>query len=295
LAKPRFLVDWGADGRPVAITGTKMNAESNTARGYSVEALGDFYRNSPFDFGAGDIFSFGPAKTLEVVADLVFILSTVQDQNGKNPISQFTVILPPRGEYTDDDVRAAFSDAVARHRGRPLDARELEILPRRLNAVVVADLEARTAVALIEAARRNSVVVICDGARYRKEALQSAPPDGRRIAPQEDTWVPQFHALAVDAIAAAKRNDLYVALDTGRWRPRRKANLDLLMSVEDCALMTAENENDPDGVLAEHADKWGAEIEAGRIGAVLNAIDALPETRGRWRRYAARPQRHRAR
>lgn len=254
-----------------------MKTENSDSRGYSVEAIRDFYQNSPFDFGAGDIFSFGPFKTLEVVADLMFIFSMVKNHAGKNPISQFTVILPPASEYTTDDVRNTFADAVARHRGRSLEERELEILSRRLRIVEAADLQARTVMALIENAMRNSVVIICGGARYRKEELPQLPPGEKTIGLQEDMWVPQLHSLAVGAIAAAKQNELYIALCTGRWRPRRQANLDLLMSIDNCGLMTAESENDPDSVLAEHADQWFAEIAKGRIGSVLSSIDALPE------------------
>ncbi len=56
---------------------------------------------------------------------MVFILSMVEDENGRNPISEFVVVLPPDSEHTAEDVKAAFANAVAVHRGRPLEDQEL--------------------------------------------------------------------------------------------------------------------------------------------------------------------------
>jgi hypothetical protein len=254
-----------------------MTSQRPRKHGFGIEDIQELYRNSPFDFGAGDIFSCGPFNTLEHVADLVFILSMVEDKDERNPITEFTVVLPPTSEHTAKDMRAAFSSAVARHRGRPLDERELEILPKRLKVVEAVNLQVRSAVTLVESAKRNSVVIVCDGGKYREEApTRSAPAEGT-IRLEEDAWVPHFHSLAVKAVAAAKQNELYVALNTGQWRPRRQANLDLLMSVDDCGLLTVENISDPDGVVAAHGDQWLADIKAGRIGSVLASIDALPD------------------
>lgn len=254
-----------------------MNGEGTPRFSFDIGGMANFFQNSPFSFGGGDIFSCGPIGFLEHVANMIFILSMVEDGDGRNPISEFVVVLPPDSEHTVEDVRAAFASAVAVHRGRPLDEQELEVLPRRLQIVHAANLQVDAVTEIFERARRNSVLVLCAGAKYRDEAVEL--PNGKpgQLGLEEDLWVPHFHSLAAKAVAVAGRNELYVALHTGKWRPHREGNTDLLLSVENCGLLTAENDNDIDGVLAENAELWFAAIEAGRIGSVLAAIDALPE------------------
>lgn len=254
-----------------------MMGEGIPRSSFDIDGMANFFQNSPFGFCGGDIFSCGPFDVLENVANMVFILSMVEDENGRNPISEFVVVLPPDFEHTAEDVRAAFASAVSVHRGRPLDERELEILPRRLRIVHAASLQVDTVMAIVERARRNSVLILCAGAKYRDEALELPDAKPGQLGLEEDLWVPHFHSLAAKAIAAANRYELYLALHTGKWRPYRKANTDLLLSVDNCGLLTAENDNDIDGVLAENGERWVADISGGRVGSVLAAIDALPD------------------
>lgn len=255
-----------------------MNREGTPRFSFDLDGMANFFRDSPFGFGAGDIFSCGPFGFLEHVANMVFILSMVEDENGRNPISEFVVVLPPDSEHTAEDVKAAFVNAVAVHRGRPLDDQELEVLPRRLRILHAANLQVDAVTEIVERARRNSVLILSAGAKYRDEALELPDAEPGRLGLEEDLWVPHFHSLAAKAIAAAGRNELYLALHTGKWRPYRKANQDLLLSVENCGLLTAEVDNDIDGILAEYAERWFSDIDGGRIGSVLATIDALPDT-----------------
>ncbi|QOF72459.1 hypothetical protein IG197_05110 [Aminobacter sp. SR38] len=254
-----------------------MNGEGTPRFGFDLDGMANFFQDSPFGFGGGDIFSCGPFGLLEHVANMVFILSMVEDVNGRNPISEFVVVLPPDSEHTVEDVRTAFANAVAVHRGRPLDVQERQVLARRLGIAHAANLQVDAVTEIVERARRNSVLILCAGAKYRDEALELPDAKPGRLGLEEDLWVPHFHSLAAKAIAAAGQNELYVALHTGKWRPHRKANTDLLLSVENCGLLTAENDQDIDGVLVENGERWFADIEAGRIGSVLAAIDVLPD------------------
>ncbi|WP_146770283.1 hypothetical protein [Mesorhizobium hawassense] len=259
-----------------------MNGEGTSRFSFDIDGMANFFQNSPFSFGGGDIFSCGPFGLLEHVANMIFILSMVEDRGGRNPISEFVVVLPPDSEHTVEDVRAAFANAVAVHRGRPLDEQELKVLPRRLQIVHAANLQVDAVTEIVERVRRNSVLILCAGAKYRDEAVEVPDAGPGQPGLEEDLWVPHFHSLAAKAVAVAGRNELYVALHTGKWRPHRKGNANLLLSVENCGLLTAEDDNDIDGVLAENAELWFAAIEAGRIGSVLAAIDELP---GGFRRH----------
>lgn len=254
-----------------------MNGEGKPRFSFDLDGMANFFKDSPFGFGGGDIFSCGPFGFLEHVANMVFFLSMVEDGNGRNPISEFVVVLPPDSEHTAEDVMTAFANVVAVRRGKPLDEQELQVLPRRLRIVHAANLQVDAVTEIVERARRNSVLVICAGAKYRDEALELPDAKPGRLGLEEDLWVPHFHSLAAKAIAAAGRNELYIALHTSKWRPHRKANTGLLLSVENCGLLTAENAQDIDSVLAEDGERWFDDIEAGRIGSVLAAIDALPD------------------
>ncbi len=151
-------------------------------------------------------------------------------------------------------------------------------MPRRLRILHAANLQVDTVTEIVERARRNSVLIISAGAKYRDEALELPDAEPGRLGLEEDLWVPHFHSLAAKAIAASGRKELYIALHTGKWRPYRKANQDLLLTVENCGVLTAEVDNDIDGILAEYAERWFADIDCGRIGSVLATIDALPDS-----------------
>src|SRR5258708_952858 len=71
-----------------------------------------------------------------------------------------------------------------------------------------------------------------------------------------------------------------VVLDAGEFSPFRRENADLLASVDGCGVFGGYAVDDLGEVIAEKGDEWIEEINAGRIGAVLSAIDALPESMG---------------
>jgi len=252
-----------------------MTSESARKSVPSIEDLANFYTKSAFDFGAADIFCCGPFDTAQRVADLLFILSMVKDANGRTPIARFTIVLPLAGEIADADIPAAFKAAVLQHRGSPLDARELEILGRRLKVVRSPNLQIASATTLIEKAEPHSVMILCDAGRYRDSVLTASKP-GDALRLEEDIWVLHCVRLAELAVTAAKQADCYAALDVCQFRPYRQENVDLLKSIADCGVLSAETDDHPDSFVATHGEKWFADLRAGRIGSVLAAIDSLP-------------------
>jgi hypothetical protein len=129
-------------------------------------------------------------------------------------------------------------------------------------------------------ATRSYVRLVDSTGRLTKEDVALFPGPLAEIAEVVPEGPGRHFRVAVDH---PSKNELYIVLNTGRWRPHRQANLDLLMSVDNCGLLTAVNSKDLDGVVAAHGDQWLVDIKAGRIGSVLGSIDALPDAMNKYK------------
>jgi len=259
-----------------------MSSNEPEKRSTVVDGLIDFYRTSPFNFGAADIFCFGPFDTIQRIGEILFLLFMIRDENNRCPIHQFNVILPPSGSrYDEAGIREGFGDAVARLRGTPLSSKERESLGRRLRIFHSADLQCRSVCEILQQLPRNSAVIVCDATKYRDEAIEADAVDAGAARLDEDIWVKQLQRLAQEVVTEAKRAESYVMLDAGQFRPHRTTNIDILTSVEDCGVLCAELSNDPAAIIAQYGDDWIAAVRSGRVGHVLASIDALPASMNR--------------
>jgi hypothetical protein len=256
-----------------------MTGDPPPERREFIHHIKDYFSQWRFYFGAADIFCCGRFNAVSRAGDLVFLLSMVHGEDGKRVITEFTVVIPPHGSddlsMTEEDVRSGFADSVARNRGRPLDENEKAVAAKMLKVIQAPDLQIRSAIQIIEGARMHSTIIFSEAARYRDETVV-LPPAGEKAQLEEHKWTVFLKDFAERAVAAAKKAECYVALDTGELRPHNQKNIDILTSVFDCGVLCTETDNDPSALIAKHADEWLANARAGRIGAVLTSIDGLP-------------------
>ncbi|MAY26044.1 MAG: hypothetical protein CMK02_07090 [Polycyclovorans sp.] len=242
-----------------------------------------FYQKHGMQWGAGDMFVVGPYRPLERFAELITVLAVGQNQDGALAVRNIILVHPP-GTDNEADFEEALREEIrgtfVRWRGTALDESEERALAKRLQVTATRDMQASSVLSVIEAAPACTAIIVTQGALYRTPDADGLAPIAAEsaVAMPEDFWVPHFNALCQRAIGAAGQSETYVALDAGEEWPARESHRKLLLSIDSCGVISGEVKDSPDAVLATRIDDWNAKIAAGKVGAVLSEIDALPST-----------------
>lgn len=251
---------------------------------FGTDAFIKMYENSPFTFGVVDIVCGGTDAYADRVGSAIAVLLCMHAGN-KRVISRCSVLLPPaiQGVSLLDDelVLHAVARALAGINGKDLMAEDLTALNSIVTIARPTDLDASSLLALIERQGEDRAVIVCNAASYRSEITSDASSwDRGRVRIEEDFWVSRIHALSISAVELAKEKRIYVLLDLEQALPGEKVNSRLLESVDDCYVTGMTIESEGNYIPRTQLDAWVAQLETGRIGAVLSGIDALPALLG---------------
>lgn len=241
------------------------------------EIAGSIQRN-PNVFGAADIFNLDYQKPSNRAAILITALMGIVDGEGRSAVTRYVVVTPP--DRPDITLEAIWSDIVEVFpllAGWKLEAQHEAFFKRKISVVPTRDLGIGAVLDILAGQPEQAAVIVTEAASFRDEDVGPfiAPPAETPLIP-EDVWAPHVHALASKSIAIARERVLYVALDTDRMSPRREELRSLLEAVDGCGVVGSDSAEDPETILAARIDEWDAWLRQGRLGPVLQEIDALP-------------------
>lgn len=110
---------------------------------------------------------------------------------------------------------------------------------------------------------------------YRASNLPAlGSPEGLGLP--EDMWAPHLHALCTRAIEVTKGREVYVVIEADAEWPIRKANQDLLNSIDGLGVLSGSVGGSATEALASRIDGWTKSLQTGAIGPIQREIDALP-------------------
>lgn len=237
-----------------------------------------WYGQNGLAWGAGDMFVVGSGKPTIRSAEILAILASAFDADDKPVFSEIIVVQPPGTVGLDERKSILFrdlGDAVVRSRGRALEAKERDVLSRRITITVSPDLQNTSVLSIIRAAKQHAAVIVEQGGLYRG-AEPARHGDRPVLGIPEDSWVPHFAALCAGAVLAAKASKSYVAVDADKEWPLKEANQERLLTVDGMAVLAGSDPDVPDAILAQYLAKWSEGIARGVIGPILTEIDSLP-------------------
>lgn len=249
-------------------------SESNERLGSWRSTL-EMVLHSPPAPGMADIYCAGPAD-IERTGFLAAALAVVGD--GEGPSADTVTVVLPTAEAGGPDPAAVHS-LVAKFATVLVDGGAGEGPPAwvtdRVRIVRGVDFEAASLIAALSSPAQRQVFLVVDAALYRRPDETPVRSGGLRQA--EDIWCNQLAATATVVVAACKANGAYVLLDAGEDPPRSRANQAALESVDDCGVTLGMAGGPLPIDLGPYLKGWGDLIAEGRVGAVLQAIDALPD------------------
>ncbi|MEL0587561.1 MAG: hypothetical protein AAES65_22245 [Candidatus Thiodiazotropha sp. (ex. Lucinoma kazani)] len=228
--------------------------------------------------GGVDIIFAGPFRVAERISELALVALTAYLANGRRAYDCVVIVTSPLFSDSADALRKHVSAAMHRFRGTHLDDAELAALERRLLVQQTSSLETRSVVELLRGVPRGSLAIVIDSTAYREPGLKLAATTIGRIRVVEDMWVPHLYSLSRECVDVALATQGCVILDCEQYGPTRTSNLELLKSVDSCALLTAVNDQNPDEQSLQSSQRWIGYVKMGRTDLALKLIEALPET-----------------
>lgn len=246
----------------------------------------EFYERNQFSFDGADIFCMGPTRQGRRIAELLVVLLLMKDEQGRNPVRTFLVVLPPANvsAISEEKFRAHIEAIILRERGEPLQDEERAILQGKINVRHAPDLEVGSAIALIASLEPGSIAVVCDCALYRdRNRSKSTGAAQLTVRLEEDAWAQHLHALSSRGTQVVRQGGSYAVFDAGVWSPLRPANIELLLSIDHCGVSAMKVANGIEEVLASNADDWVNLARNGRGDSAIAAIDALPDSMNAWK------------
>jgi hypothetical protein len=240
-----------------------------TAGGIDVR---DHFSRNGLDWGVGGLIVAG--GSLNLLGEFLACVLNVRDHDQKRAVRRI-VLVQPSGFGDEKEILSAIGEAIGRWRGQKPMAEEEAIISRALRVVSPATLEIESVLAVIRDAEPRSTIVIRFASCYRApEVRGGAEPDQFALA--EDLWAPHLHALCVKSLETIRDREVYVAIKAQEEWPTRKANRDLLTSVEGMGVLGGGTPGAPAEFLAGRMEAWADAIATGELGPVLREIDALP-------------------
>jgi hypothetical protein len=250
-----------------------QSSQQEASEGTNYDFVREHFEANGLGWGAGDLVMFG--GSLGILGELLAnALSYVERESGQRAVHRIVLLHPP-GADDREAVVHAIGDAIARGRGEKISSERAEILAKTVEAVPVPNFEAENLLSVIGEMGARSVAVIRRATSYRASNLpvRGSP---ERLALPEDTWAPHLHALCARAIEATARREVYVVIEADAEWPIRKANQDLLNSIDGLGVLSGSVGGSATEVLVSRIDGWTKALQMGAIGPIQREIDALP-------------------
>ena len=241
-----------------------------------------YFIKHPAVFGGADILNLNFATPQTRAAIYLDILSGIRHDDGRIAIEAFVVVVPYGYDVAEYANTPSLLSADPRHvSDKPVFT--LADDPRfhgRLHLVPATDCRHEGVLSILRTQSVRTAAIVAEAAIYRNDSVSPFLVSGS--SPRlEDFWVPQLHALATESLNIAKRNEMYVVLDTGHYSPTRTALAEFLLTIDNCGVVGSDNEQGLDHILASRSDQWENWLRSGRLGRAMRDIDELPSISNR--------------
>ena len=236
-----------------------------------------YFIKNPAVFGGADIFNLHLETPQKRAATYLDILSSIRHGDGRIAVEKFVVVVPCGHDVAEYANTPSLLSVGAHHvSDQPLVT--LSDDPRyhgRLHVLPTTDCRHEGVLSILRNQPVKTVAIVAEAAIYRSESVSPFLVSGS-LPRFEDYWVPQIHALAMEAVNIAERNEIYVVLDTGRFSPMRTPLTDLLLTIDNCGVFGSDNEQGLDYILESRSERWEGWLRDGRLGRAMRDIDELP-------------------
>jgi hypothetical protein len=252
---------------------TDRSADQRSPNGSDKGFVREHFATNGLAWGIGDLLL--AAGSLDVLGDLLAcVLNCFDKETQKRAVHRIVLVQP--AELGDErPVLSAIGEAIERWRGEKLSPDEEGIVSRALRLVSVPTFSAEAVISAVGKTEARCAVVIRSAVAYRFADIPARASTEGLLLP-EDAWTPHLHALCVRALEAIKHRQVYLAVDAGEEWPIRKANQDLLRSVEGLGVLGGGIPGSAADLLSTRLDSWMDAIRTGAIGPILREIDGLP-------------------
>ncbi|AIV53466.1 CHAT domain protein [Burkholderia pseudomallei MSHR1153] len=230
-----------------------------------------------FDVGCADLIQGGPFREVVCRSVCALLLHAV-DKNGRSAFTGATIVLPPAtaSQRTEESVFADLERAVNELRGFELDEREKPILHRLVRVVNSPSLEIADMLRTVQEQGERRLVVVADAGQYRDPSLELPATFGvTAVRVGEDWWVPHVASICRQIVPTMKGMTSYGLVHVPEVPAKKQANVDLLLSVDDCYVMTLRYEADPEDVFNSRAQAWRSMVLQGRLPEVVTELEGL--------------------
>lgn len=257
--------------------------EQDQVAGHSIKGFNPYVLfGQGFNLGCADLIQGGSFR--EVIGRIVAVLLLHGvDKDGYRAIKKATIILPPAAvsKHTEESVFTALVRAIKEIRGFEPDEQEMSILQRLVHVVNSPSLEVAAMLHTVQAQGERCLVAIADASRYRDSSLELSPIFGAlSVRVDEDRWTPHVVSICRQVVPIVKELTGYGLVHVPEIPAQKPSNTELLLSVEDCYVMTLHYKADPEEVFNSRAQAWRSMVLQDRLPEVMTEIEnlALPES-----------------
>lgn len=230
-----------------------------------------------FALGCADLLQGGNMRQV-VGRTVAFLLAIVRSQDDGRLFNGATVLLPPEQatELDRDDILAAVRQAIGELRGSSVGDEEFQILGRYIHVPNSPSLEVSDLVSIVEEQSRDRLIFVAEASRYRDHTVQLALAFGATATRlPEDRWAPHVASLLGRLATAVKGSGHYVLIHVNELPAKKRANQDLLHSVDNTSVFTLSLENDPEEILVTRSAAWMSMAVQGRLDEVASEMAQL--------------------
>ena len=197
-------------------------------------------------------------------------------EDDKRVFERLCVVAPP--DTDRDATRTRLAEAVdaamLRAGAQPSDGR-IDRLAEGIDLIITDDLVTDTVLGLTADTPPDRAIAVAYAARYRASGLvNSSAPGTAAILGSDETWVPHLCRMA-EAFAERDADGVgFTILDTGMLRPS-DGQLERIKNMVGYAILTEMPDDDPEAKVDDQLPQWRIWIGEGRIGRVLQELDAI--------------------
>ena len=230
-----------------------------------IEGLIKHYKTNGVAWGA-DLLVLGDEGIFMRVGAIAAILRLMRA--GDQPVIRTMIVVVPTNTSVEAAIEPIRDGFLRMWKRLASDARDDTVALQAFTTIRFVTQPAMSTTALIadiRAAEPQTAFIIADAGWYRG----SATPTREAFTLPEDTWAPHIHELASLAVAAGAHSQSYVALEVGAYAPERQKNTDLLMSVDECPVLTATVSGPSPLAMAVKASRMSDLAAQGHLDAAL--------------------------
>ncbi|APC14914.1 hypothetical protein BLL42_03970 [Pseudomonas frederiksbergensis] len=229
------------------------------------------------NLGSADLIQGGSFR--EVVGRCVSaLLLHLRDKDGHSVFKGATIVLPPAAatKDTEESVFTALARATKELRGFELDEQEMIILRRLVLIVNSPSLEVAELLRTVQEQGERRLVAVAGASQYRDPSLDLPTAFGvSAIRMGEDRWVPHVTSICRQLVTIVEALEGYGLVHVPEVPAQKPANVEMLLSVNDCYVATVHYDAAPEDVINSRAQTWRSMILQGRLSDVMTELEGL--------------------